>query len=315
MGGCRAGKSMMNLQYSFDIKNGSWDYLEMTNVRQNDQAYSGNTLDRIEEQALYIRDQGYTTHKYMGNVISKGAYFLNRLNPRYIAYNEETKKAINWKAIHRQILATKEEHFETTVILGSGADAFSCRLVAIPVPQEVWQKRLVQVKKNAKNKKQDVSDAYKDRARFSVYVTNVSQDIFSAAEVMQVYGLRWQVELIFKTWKSFFKIHKVKAMKQDRLLCQLYAKFILLNLNWKIFWCLDTIIRKKSPEHACSILKFSKLFRLLKDGLRKSMRMKRGIKNWIRNTVFPLIQTLIIETKKGKLAGYEVINEIYSSLG
>ena len=72
--------------------------------------------------------------------------------------------------------------------------------------------------------------------------------MLKAADIIQLYRLRWQIELVFKTWKSLLCIHKVKAVKKDRLECQLLARFIWILMNWKIFRCIDTFIQNQRPR-------------------------------------------------------------------
>lgn len=60
----------------------------------------------------------------------------------------------------------------------------------------------------------------------SLYITNVSEDVLNAKQVHEFYSLRWQVEIVFKTWKSIFKIHSIKPVKLARFQCQLYGKLI-----------------------------------------------------------------------------------------
>jgi len=40
--------------------------------------------------------------------------------------------------------------------------------------------------------------------------TVLSYDYSNVAVVRKTYYLRWQIELVFKTWKSFFHIDKIK---------------------------------------------------------------------------------------------------------
>ncbi|HEY0771777.1 MAG TPA: hypothetical protein VGD31_15740, partial [Sphingobacteriaceae bacterium] len=68
--------SIMNIQYAYDLKNGSWENLEFTKVTQNDQGYSNNTLERINKGDLHIRDLGFITKTYLNGIIDKGAFFL-----------------------------------------------------------------------------------------------------------------------------------------------------------------------------------------------------------------------------------------------
>ncbi|WP_257209093.1 transposase, partial [Bacillus cereus] len=46
----------------------------------------------------------------------------------------------------------------------------------------------------------------------NVYMTNTPTDIVPMGQVHDWYSLRWQIEILFKTWKSFFQIHHCKKI-------------------------------------------------------------------------------------------------------
>jgi hypothetical protein len=50
--------------------------------------------------------------------------------------------------------------------------------------------------------------------------------MLSAQQVAQLYPLRWQIELIFKLWKSEFALNRVAGLRRERVLVELYAKLI-----------------------------------------------------------------------------------------
>ena len=303
---------MMNIQYSFDLKHGDWENMELTKATQNDQSHSKKTLGRICKGDLHIRDLGFVTQEYLGKIVREEAFFLNRLNPKWKPVQCSTGKQIDWTTRYKAMQHNTNSHFETMVTIGTGKDAFCCRLIAVTVPDQVYNERIRKAQKQAKSHGLCLSDEYKERCRFSIFITNVDEKILKATDVIQLYRLRWQIELIFKNWKSLLSIHRVKAVKKERFECQLIAKFIWILLNWKIFRCIDAFVQKNSPGYACSSWKFFKQARQYNHALRKVVANIIGFKDWCEIFICPIIKNLLIEPKKGKIPAFDIVNGIFN---
>ncbi|MPQ45050.1 transposase [Clostridium tarantellae] len=70
----------------------------------------------------------------------------------------------------------------------------------------------------------------------NTYITNVNDSILSTEEIHLFYSLRWQVKLMFKIWKSLFKIHEVKRVKIQRFKCFFYGRLIALLFSSNIVY-------------------------------------------------------------------------------
>jgi hypothetical protein len=60
-------------------------------------------------------------------------------------------------------------------------------------------------------------------------MTNTPTDIVPMGRVHDWYSLRWQIEISFKTRKSFFQIHHCKKIKPERLECHSILFFYLVS--------------------------------------------------------------------------------------
>ncbi|PGE83584.1 IS4 family transposase, partial [Bacillus pseudomycoides] len=81
------------------------------------------------------------------------------------------------------------------------------------------------------------------------YVTNTTWEIVPMEQIHDFYSLRWQIEIIFKTWKSLFQIHHWKNIKQERLECHVYGKLIAIFLcSSTMFKMRQLILQKKKQE-------------------------------------------------------------------
>ena len=81
------------------------------------------------------------------------------------------------------------------------------------------------------------------------YMTNTPTDIVPMGQVHDWYFLRWQIEILFKTWKSFFQIYHCKKIKPERLECHLYGQLIVILLSSSImFQMRQLLLIKKKRE-------------------------------------------------------------------
>lgn len=98
-------------------------------------------------------------------------------------------------------------------------------------------------------KKQVYTEKSKRLAGMNLYVTNTPWEIVPMEQIHDFYSLRWQIEIIFKTWKSLFQIHDWHNIKRERLECHIYGKLIAIFLcSSTMFKVRQLILQKKKRE-------------------------------------------------------------------
>jgi hypothetical protein len=311
-GGYSKESAMMNIQYEFDILSGSLKQLELTKATRNDQTESKETLDQISPGSLNIRDLGYITTSYLKAVEGNNAYYLNRL-PKIGVYQliNEKFKQFNWKALGKRMKKEKFEYLELDVYLGK-SEKLKTRMVIVPVPKNVAEERICKAKKGGQRTNgYQISQEYKFKAHYNIMITNVPKEVLSALEVIEAYKLRWQVELVFKTWKSNLAIDQVKRMKKERMECQLIAKFIWILLNTKLFQAANTILKKLHPDKGCSLPKFFKRAKKFSSTLRHKINNLQTFLDWFDKSLIPIIPDLFVEQKGKKKTHYQSRYELF----
>jgi hypothetical protein len=302
------GKSrgLMNLQYEYDLISGRWKSLELTSIRKNDQQNSRETVDGIAENELHIRDLGYVTPTYLKAVIHQGAFFLNRLPTNINIYSLDGE-CIDWKRIHRGFNENKTGTMEMDVRIYE-RERLQCRLVIERVGDLEYGKRLEKARKHAKSKGVGISDLHKLRCRYNTFITNVGREILPAEKIRKTYYLRWQIELVFKTWKSLFEINKLKRMNRERMECQLLGKLLWVLLNWQLFRICNNFLKTVKPETGMSTIKFGKRCLKFSESLRRLVLRTLSIENWLLQDFLPLMDNAFCEAPKGKITHYQTLN-------
>ncbi|MFB2549452.1 IS4 family transposase, partial [Bacillus sp. OTC-L18] len=123
------------------------------------------------------------------------------------------------------------------------------RVIFHRLTEKQLQKRRERIAEKEKSKNRTYSEKSKMIAGLNVYVTNIPWEWVPMEQVHELYTLRWQIEIVFKTWKSLFKIDHYRNVKQERLECQLYGKLIAIFLcSSTMFKMRQLLLQKKKKE-------------------------------------------------------------------
>lgn len=82
--------------------------------------------------------------------------------------------------------------------------------------------------------------------RYHLYITNVPAERLSAAEIAQVYTLRWEIEILFRQLKTRFRLEDIPSANADAVHALLYATLITLAVSKAFLHALH----RRYPENA-----------------------------------------------------------------
>lgn len=215
---------MVRIQFDYEILTGSITELSISALNTQDINNAKNTLSKINEGDLIIRDLSYISNEVLNQIqTNQKAYFLNRLKTNIGVYEkkENSFSKINFERIYKE---NKNMTIDKTVYLGK--EKFRVRLILQKVPEYVYEQRLRKACKSNKKKANEFSKEYKSRLHFTIFITNIPDEHLSINQVFACYKIRWQIELVFKNWKSIRKIDEVKKVKQHRFECHLFISLL-----------------------------------------------------------------------------------------
>ena len=260
--GGSAATAGAKIQAVWDYKSSVFGHFALTPWNIPDQRYVDTVVALAQKGILFLFDLGYFKVKAFARIATAGAYFLSRLNHQTTllhtaAGHVQPLALASWLAT---VVSDSTEH---SIFLGS-KERVACRLVAYRIPQSIVNERRRLAKKKAKKKGYTPSKTHLALLAWNLFITNVPHTIWQTATIRKVYPIRWQVELIFKSWKSYLHLASIKTKKVNPTLCYLYGRMLLVLLNYALCPQLRaTLWAKKQRE--LSVLKLVRHFQALAD--------------------------------------------------
>ncbi|EJQ52969.1 hypothetical protein IEI_01957 [Bacillus wiedmannii] len=260
-GGC-SHTAGVKIQLEYDLLSGQFLHIHTGPGKQHDRTYGSLCAPTVTANDLCIRDLGYFHLKDLQHIQDKKAYYISRIKSNTRMYQKNPtpdyfqdgriKKGTEYIQIDMEILMNSLQPGQTCEISDAYVgmiDKVPTRVIVHRLTKEQQQKRLQDQTVREKKKGMKYSPRSKRLSGINVYMTNTPTDIVPMGQVHDWYSLRWQIEIIFKTWKSFFHIHHCKKIKRERLECHLYGQLIAILLcSSTMFQMRQLLLMKKKRE-------------------------------------------------------------------
>lgn len=256
------GCTSVKFQIEFELLSGQFTHAHFEPGRIHD-ANTGNALcQTVQPKELILRDLGYLNLEEFDTLNRKERrYFISRLRNNAIVYTKNPTPSYykNGKIVKNtefdrytiQALADTVQPNETKEFegfyVGKKNVKMPVRLIICHFTTAQQEKRLARMKEIERVTGIRYKEQTKEMSAYGIYITNLPADI-EKEEIYQIYSLRWQIELLFKVWKSVMDLSRCKPMKVERLLCYFYSQLIRVMLCTMLTYQLRYLLWKKSEK-------------------------------------------------------------------
>lgn len=218
---------LLKIQAVYELVSQRFVHFGLSGFTRNDQAAAHDILSLLQPGELVLRDLGYFVLGSFQKIVERGAFFLSRLRLDTKAYDPGTHKEFG---LLKQLKA--QGHLDVQVLLGT--QQLPVRLVAVKLPPAVAAERRRKARSN-RDKRCCPSKRSLQLLGWAIFVTNVERERCRAKTIAQLYGLRWQIESLFKVWKSHFGLTEVPRGSSEQLLVMIYARLLFITVVTRIF--------------------------------------------------------------------------------
>jgi hypothetical protein len=213
----------LKIHVRYDLLHGGLTGLVLTDGRTHDSTTPLQT-DPLPAGALRVSDLGYFDLEVFA--AAQDCYWLSRLHQGVALFDQQGQRLSVLQVLRGAFMV------DWTVHLGV-KQRLPARLLAARVPPEVANQRRRQARARAAKHGHTPSAECLARADWTVLVTNAPSDMLSVREALVLLRARWQIELLFKLWKSQGHLDESRSAKPWRVLTEVFAKLLaMLVQHW-----------------------------------------------------------------------------------
>ena len=252
----QAATAGLKVQAIFDLCSQCWIHFQLSASSANDQQASPLIMDYLQAGDLVIRDLGYAVLRIWRQIIAREAYFLSRWRNDLGLFDPQTNRPLD-------LLALVQQHPQlcSLEVLVGAQERLPLRLVALRLPAQLAAQRRRRARANARrDRSRHPSQRYFKLLGWSILLTNVPAQQATAQQLLEAYGARWQIELLFKSWKSHFQIGRLPRSNPLWVQIQLLAKLLAIALLQNRF---SPPLQTKETRHLSPLKIAAYLSRLL----------------------------------------------------
>jgi Transposase DDE domain len=227
--GGSGSKAGAKIQLVWEYKSHTFDHFALTPWNVPDSKYVDTVVELARAGALFLFDLGYFKLTAFATIVTAPAYFLSRLN-----HQTTLREVIGGRqqalALARALAQETRPVLEKAVVLGAST-RIPTRLIAVRIPNAIANERRRQAYAAAKKQGYTPSQAHLTLLGWNLFITNVPATVWPPTTVAVAYTLRWQVELVFRAWKSGLHVATLTTTTKYSTLCYLYGRMLLILLT------------------------------------------------------------------------------------
>ena len=215
---------LWRIHSAFDLPHERFGFFELTDEQ------GGEQLDRIPVVAGEIRigDRAYLQPDRAAAVIAAGADILVRA-PWKMSWRTAEGRPVDLIAILQG--AAPGEVIDRPIWIGrKSGPSLALRLVAVKKPPEAAEAAKNTARRNAQKGGHQIAQATLVAAEWVILVTSLDPDRFPVNDVLDLYRLRWRIELAFKRLKSLIGLDGPPGTRADSARPYVLAHLLLILL-------------------------------------------------------------------------------------
>jgi hypothetical protein len=180
----------------------------------------------LPKGALHLADMGFFDLDRLRREEEQGIFWITRIPAGKLIKVDNVQQSIG-----TYLSMCTENRVDLRVLLG--AEQLPIRLIALRAPKRSVCQRRERLAKEAKRKGRSVSREQWLLCEWTVLATNLSSELYTSDAVYTLYRVRWQIELVFKLWKSEGGVATSHGKTGFRCLCEFLAKLLgQIIANW-----------------------------------------------------------------------------------
>lgn len=218
------------LHYSLELPSLCCDHLELTD------AHGGESLTRfpLQPKDLLLADRGYCRRAELAAVQAAQAHYLVRLHSTSVPLSDRQGTPLGLLSLVRSLQGFEPAGWE--VYFEHEGSRFTARLCALRRSAAATAREVAEVQESARKKRTKPSAQRLELAGYVLVLTSLPEHDATTAQVLELYRLRWQIELAFKRLKSLLHVGQLhtldptssRAWLQGKMLTALLIERLLL---------------------------------------------------------------------------------------
>jgi hypothetical protein len=235
------------IQAIYDLKNMCFEAFSLDAYSKNDVSAAPEL--ELRPGDLVLRDRGYLSVGEMQRHRQVGADFIYRHKTGTLYRDVRSDVQLDLAALLR-----RHGSLDREVALNDAART-RVRLVAAPVNQQTADLRRMKAKKEMKG--HNPSQAVLELMGWTIFLTSLGPEV-SFSALLETYGLRWRIEVIFKAWKSHMDFHVIHRVSALELKICLSAKLVSITVGMGHLYRRCHERMREATGRDLSLLKFTR---------------------------------------------------------